>query len=76
MARPIKRLLADGEALMELRRRARSPTVAVRDSERDIEAYLEARNANPTPYTWRAEGAKILAKIKRARAALDREVAA
>ena len=49
---------------------------SVNELVRDIEAYLEARNANPTPYTWRAEGAKILAKIKRARAALDREAAA
>jgi transposase len=43
---------------------------------RDIEAYLAARNANPTPYVWRAEGAEILAKIKRARAALDKAAAA
>ena len=28
-------------------------------------------NADPKPYAWRAEGAEILAKIKRARAALD-----
>ena len=34
MARPIKLLLADREALRELRRRARSSTVAVRDRER------------------------------------------
>ena len=37
---------------------------------RDIETYLAERNATPRPYTWRAEGAEILAKIKRARAAL------
>src|SRR5271165_4289708 len=34
MARPIKRLLADGESLAQLRRRARSSTVAVRDRAR------------------------------------------
>jgi hypothetical protein len=34
------------------------------------------RNADPKPYIWRAEGAAILAKIKRARAALDRAEAA
>src|SRR5271165_2360973 len=34
MARPIKRLLADGESLAQLRRRARSSTVAVRDRDR------------------------------------------
>jgi hypothetical protein len=33
---------------------------------RDINAYLVARNADPRPYVWRAEGAEILAKIKRA----------
>ena len=38
---------------------------------RDIKAYLAQRNAAPKPYTWNAEGAEILAKIKRARAALD-----
>ena len=38
---------------------------------RDIKAYLAQRNAAPKPYTWKAEGAEILAKIKRARAALD-----
>jgi transposase len=37
----------------------------------DIKAYLADRNAAPRPYTWKAEGAEILAKIKRARAALD-----
>jgi len=43
---------------------------------RDINAYLTQRNADPKPYVWRADGAGILAKIKRARAALDKEVAA
>ena len=38
---------------------------------RDIETYLAGRNANPKPYVWRAKGAEILAKIRRARAALD-----
>jgi hypothetical protein len=37
---------------------------------RDIETYLAERNANPKPYKWKAEGAEILSKIKRARAAL------
>ena len=37
---------------------------------RDIEAYLAERNANPRPYSWKAEGAALLEKIKRARAAL------
>ena len=43
---------------------------------RDINAYLAARNANPRAYTWKAEGAAILEKIKRARAALDKTKAA
>ena len=43
---------------------------------RDIKAYLAQRNADPKPYIWRAEGAAILAKIKRARAALDGAAAA
>lgn len=43
---------------------------------RDINAYLAQRNANPRPYKWKAEGAAILDKIKRARAALDKAQAA
>lgn len=42
----------------------------------DIKAYLAERNANPRPYAWKAEGAAILAKIQRARAALDKAEAA
>jgi hypothetical protein len=42
----------------------------------DIETYLAERNANTKPYKWKAEGAKILSKIKRARAALDKAGAA
>ena len=37
----------------------------------DRTAYLAQRNAAPKPYSWKAEGAEILAKIKRARAALN-----
>ncbi|MGH7059877.1 MAG: hypothetical protein ACREFH_05780 [Stellaceae bacterium] len=32
---------------------------------------LAERNADPKPYRWQAQGADILAKIKRARAALE-----
>jgi len=39
---------------------------------RDINAYLARRNTNPKPYVWRAQGADILAKIKRARAVIDK----
>jgi transposase len=42
----------------------------------NINAYLAERNANPKPYKWRAEGAVILDKIRRARAALDKARAA
>jgi hypothetical protein len=38
---------------------------------RDINAYLADRNANPKRYEWKAEGADILEKIQRARAALE-----
>jgi hypothetical protein len=38
--------------------------------------YMDERNAHPLPYTWKAEGAAVLAKIKRARAALDKANAA
>jgi transposase len=49
---------------------------SVRELVRDIKAYLDERNQNPRPYTWKADGAAILAKIKRARAALDKAKAA
>jgi hypothetical protein len=29
---------------------------------RDIKAYLDHRNANPRPYTWKAEGNTLLEK--------------
>jgi len=35
----------------------------------DINAHLGERNANPTPYSWTAQGEAILEKIQRARAA-------
>jgi transposase len=49
---------------------------SVNDLVRDIKAYLAQRNASPKPYMWRAKGADILAKIKRARDALDAAKAA
>ena len=49
---------------------------AVNELIRDIWAYLSQHDAEPKPYVWRAEGAPILAKIKRACAALDRAAAA
>jgi hypothetical protein len=42
----------------------------------DINAYLAERNANLRPNAWKVEGAAILEKIKRARAALDKAEAA
>jgi hypothetical protein len=39
---------------------------------RDIKTYLAQRNADPKPYKWKAQGAEILAKIDRARAARNK----
>ena len=50
--------------------------VSVNELVRDIKAYLKQRNADPKPYIWRTAGAEILAKIKRAHAALDKATAA
>lgn len=44
---------------------------SVRGLVRDIQLYMKQRNADPKRYTWRATGAEILAKIRRARAALS-----
>lgn len=49
---------------------------SVKEPVADIEAYLADRNANPRRYAWKAEGAAILEKIRRARAALDNAEAA
>jgi len=38
-----------------------------------IQGYLTMRNGAPKPYIWKAQGADILAKIEKARAALRRE---
>jgi transposase len=43
---------------------------SVNDLVRDIKTYLAQRNARPKPYIWKASGAEILAKIRRARATL------
>ena len=49
---------------------------SVQELVRDIKAYLDERTQNPPPYTWKADGAAILAKITRARVALDKAKAA
>ena len=36
-----------------------------------ITAYIERLNENPQPYTWKASGEKILAKLHRARQAIE-----
>lgn len=36
-----------------------------------IEAYLQANNANPTPFVWTATAESILAKVRRGRIALQ-----
>jgi hypothetical protein len=76
MARPIKRLQAAPDVVKELRRRSRSTTIGARDVERANIILLRRDGARcdcrrAKPYKWMAEGAEILAKIKRARAALD-----
>ena len=38
-----------------------------------IEGYLAERNLAPTRYVWKAKGAEILAKIKRARQKMEAE---
>ena len=38
-----------------------------------ITAYTAARNDQPKPYRWQADGTEILAKIQRAREALAQE---
>lgn len=44
---------------------------SVRELEASITAFLALRNAMPTRYVWNADGEQILAKIKRARDAME-----
>ena len=44
---------------------------SVRELAASIESYLAARNENPKPYCWRADGAQILRKIHAARTAMN-----
>ena len=44
---------------------------SVKELKDSIVAYLEERNRAPKPYRWKASGAEILAKIQRARQALQ-----
>ena len=45
---------------------------SVRDLQRTITEFLEAWNANPTPFVWTASVERILGKIARARQRLER----
>lgn len=44
---------------------------SLKELEESIEAYLAERDANPRRYVWKAKGSEILAKIQRARAAME-----
>ena len=46
---------------------------SVKDLVQAIEEYLSDRDLSPKRYVWKAEGAAILAKIKRAREAAEAE---
>jgi transposase len=48
---------------------------SVRELERCIENYLAQRNLMPKRYVWKKKGEEILAKIKRARAAMEKQQA-
>lgn len=47
---------------------------SVRELAKRIETYIAERDVNPKRYVWRAEGAKILEKIKRAREKLEKTI--
>ncbi len=44
---------------------------SVKELRDSIVAYLQERNRAPEPYRWKASGAEILAKVQRARQALQ-----
>ena len=45
---------------------------SIRELTNAINSYLAQRNLEPKPYRWRAKGEEILAKIQRARLALEK----
>jgi len=45
----------------------------VRELEDSIVQYLAQRNLTPKRYVWKKKGKEILAKIRRARAALEKQ---
>ena len=45
---------------------------SVAELESSIWEYIEASNENPRPFSWTAQPDKILAKVAKARAALDK----
>ena len=45
---------------------------SVRQLVKAIESYLAERNEHPKPYRWKAKGEDILAKIHRAKIAMER----
>lgn len=46
---------------------------SVADLVGEIEAYMAERELNPKRYVWRADGNQVLAKIKRAKEAMEKE---
>ena len=46
--------------------------VSVAELVEAIVTYLASRNENPKPYQWKADGAKTLAKIQKARETLEK----
>ncbi len=76
MPRPIKQLCAAADVVAELRRRSRSTTIGVRDRERADMILHRLDGVGVEAVAERAEGAEILAKIRRARTALDKAAVA
>ena len=75
MPRPIKRLHADAQVVRELQCRARAATSTLREQERASIILLRMKGVS-VDAARKAEGPAIPAKIKRARAALDKVRAA
>lgn len=46
---------------------------SIQELVQSITDYLAERNLNPKPYVWKAKGADILAKIQKARAAMEEQ---
>ena len=69
----MKDVNAVSTSLPAIRLGARPSFASVAELEKAIHDYIDVHNRNALPFVWTAEADKIIAKVGRARLALDNE---